>query len=97
MNGKAMSLTVQNSSGSAPVVTLFGELDDGTFAAKMMKEDEVPYTKCWDNAIDQAMVYVAPDDAQLDAIVQALNEGKLHFSALQSYGSSEGGTSEFPI
>lgn len=28
-----------------------------------MNEDEVPYSKYWENAVDQAMVYIVPDDA----------------------------------
>ncbi|HJV83904.1 MAG TPA: hypothetical protein VJ698_00395 [Noviherbaspirillum sp.] len=92
-----MSLTVQNSSGSNPVVTLFGQLGDGRFAGKRMHEDEVPYARYWDNAIDQAMVYIAPSDEQLDAILEALSEGKLAFSRLQDYGAAGGGTSDFPV
>ena len=92
-----MSLTVDNTHPGDPVVTLFGQLIDGSYVAKKMHEDDVPYTRYWDNALDQVMVYVVPDDAQLDAIVQALNAGKLDYNTLQDYGSAGGGTSTFPI
>lgn len=92
-----MTITVKNSSGSNPVVTLFGMLGDGAYTAKLMHEDEVPYAKYWDNAVDQVMVYVEPDDAQLDQIVQALNDGKLDYASLQQYGQAGGGTSELPV
>jgi hypothetical protein len=95
--GTIMSLTVDNTHPDDPVVTLFGQLIDGSYVAKKMHEDAVPYTRYWKNALDQVMVYVVPDDAQLDAIVQALNAGKLDYSTLQDYGSAGGGTSTFPI
>jgi len=92
-----MSLTVDNTQPGDPVVTLFGQLDDGSYVAKKMHEDEVPYARYWKNALDQVMVYIVPDDAQLNAIVQALNDGKLDYETLQDYGSAGGGTSTLPI
>lgn len=92
-----MGMTVQNSSGSNPVVTLFGQLNDGNFAGKRMHEDEVPYVRYWDNAIDQSMVYIVPSDEQLNVILQALHDGNLAFSTLQEYGGAGGGNSELPI
>lgn len=92
-----MSITVRNSSGGNPVVTLFGMLDDGTYRAEKMHEDEVPYPTYWDDAIDQVMVYVEPDDEQLATLVSALNDGELDYKKLQDYGSAGGGESEFPI
>lgn len=64
---------------------------------RVMAEGEAPYGKCWDNAIDQRMVYINPDAAQLKAIVQALNEGRLDYESLQNYGGTKGGVSEFPV
>jgi len=92
-----MTLTVKNTNHEAPVVTLFGQLDDGTYVAKKMHEDEVPYAKYWKNALGQVMVYIVPDAAQLDAIVQALNEGRLDYNTLQDYGSAGGGNSILPV
>lgn len=92
-----MSLKVKNTCGDPPIVTLFGQLRDGTFAAKTMPEDEVPYSQYWENGIDQVMVYIAPDEEQLKAIVRALNEGRLNYSTLQQFGTAEGGTSTLPI
>ncbi|TCS39302.1 hypothetical protein EDC30_101258 [Paucimonas lemoignei] len=92
-----MTITVRNSVESAPKVTLFGQLANGKFAAKVMNEDEAPFGKCWDNAIDQRMVYIVPDIDQLDAIVRALNEGRLDYDTLQDYGGTGGGVTELPI
>lgn len=92
-----MPMNVRNSTADAPRVTLFGQLDDGKFVARRMAEDEVPFTKCWEHAVDQVMVYIQPDDDQLARIVEALNQGKLPFARLQEWGSTQGGTSELPI
>lgn len=92
-----MSITVKNTTPDTPLVTLFGELRDGSFVAKVMREDAVPYGHRWDNEIDQAMVYIVPNDEQLSAILAALNERRLPFDRLQDYGSSAGGTSEMPV
>jgi hypothetical protein len=92
-----MSITVKNTNPDSPLVTLFGELRDGTFVAKIMREDSVPYGHRWDNEIDQVMVYIVPDEQQLAAIVKALNERRLPFGDLQNYGSSAGGTSTVPV
>jgi hypothetical protein len=87
-----MSIVVRNTRPEQPRVTLFGQLDDGGYAASVMDEDAVPYTLYWDNAIDQAIVYIEPDDEQLERVVTALNEGKLEFARLQEFGASSGGT-----
>lgn len=92
-----MTITVRNSVESAPRVTLFGQLTNGKYAAKVMNEDEAPFGKCWENAIDQRMVYIVPDIDQLDAIVRALNEGRLDYATLQDYGGTGGGVTELPI
>jgi len=92
-----MSITVKNTTPQSPLVTLFGELRDGRFVAKVMREDAVPYGHRWENEIDQAMVYIVPDDEQLAAIIRALDERRLAFSDLQNYGSSAGGTSVMPV
>lgn len=92
-----MDLTVKNTCRDTLVVTLFGQLRDGSYAAKTMREDEVPYSRYWENGIDQVMVYIAPDEEQLQAILRALNEGRLNYSTLQQFGTAEGGTSTLPI
>ena len=92
-----MSIVVPNTRPDVPRVTLFGQLDDGTYAARVMDEDAVPYKRCWDNAIDQVMVYIEPDDDQLAHMLAALNDGRLEFSRLQDFGSSGGGTSTIPV
>ncbi|HWJ96133.1 MAG TPA: hypothetical protein VNT33_15510 [Telluria sp.] len=92
-----MGITVKNTTPDNPIVTLFGELRDGTFVAKVMREDAVPYGHRWDNELDQAMVYIVPDDQQLRTILAALHERRLPFNKLQDYGSSAGGTSEIPV
>lgn len=92
-----MSITVRNTTSRTPLVTLFGELRDGRFVARVMREDSVPYGHRWENEIDQVMVYIVPDDEQLASIIAALNDRRLAFSDLQNYGSSAGGTSVLPI
>lgn len=92
-----MTTTVQNTRPDAPTVTLFGRLDDGTYAAEVMAETSVPYSTYWDNALEQVVVYIEPDDKQLQQVVSALNEGRLDFSALQNYGSANGGSSTLPV
>ncbi|GAB3414368.1 hypothetical protein NX774_00105 [Massilia agilis] len=92
-----MSITVKNTTPATPMVTLFGELRDGRFVAKVMREDAVPYGHRWENEIDQAMVYIVPNDEQLARILAALQERRLEFGDLQNYGSSAGGTSELPV
>ncbi len=92
-----MNLTVSNSRPEHPVVTLFGQLDNGSYVARVMEETQVPYRRCWDNALDQVMVYIEPDDKQLEAMLNALNNGTLDYSTLQNYGASTGGTSTIPV
>lgn len=92
-----MPITVQNTRPDEPTVTLFGHLDDGTYAAEVMAETSVPYSSYWDNAIEQVAVYIEPDDEQLQRVVAALNEGRLDFSILQEFGSANGGQSTLPV
>ncbi len=92
-----MEITVNNTNPNDPRVTLFGELQDGSFAAKVMAETAVPYRRYWDNEIEQLIVYIVPDDDQLDAILKALHERRLPFKSLQDYGSVSGGSSKIPV
>ncbi|MFL6672670.1 MAG: hypothetical protein ACJ8LG_05175 [Massilia sp.] len=91
-----MSITVKNTTAQTGRVTLFGELQDGSFAAKVMAETDVPYGHFWKHEVDKVMVYIEPDEAQLKAILAALNERRLPFSELQDYGGATGGTSTIP-
>lgn len=92
-----MPITVKNTTSDKTKVTLFGELQDGTFEAKIMAEADVPYTRVWDNEIEQRMIYIEPDPEQLKAILAALNERRLSIEALTEFGSVEGGTSDIPV
>jgi hypothetical protein len=92
-----MSITVKNTSAQNGRITLFGELQDGSFAGKVMAETEVPYGHYWNNEIDKVMVYIEPDEQQLGAILAALNARRLPFNELQNYGASSGGTSTIPV
>jgi hypothetical protein len=92
-----MSITVKNTTTDTTRVTLFGELQDGTFEAKIMAETDVPYTRCWDNEIEQRIIYIQPDPDQLKAILKALNERRLSLDQLQEFGSIGGGTSDIPV
>lgn len=92
-----MASVVNNSRPDEPFVTLFGMLDDGSYDARVMSETSVPYSPYWENGIAQVMVYIEPDDEQLDRMFAALNDGRLDFSTLQNFGSSNGGTSTIPI
>jgi len=92
-----MGITVKNTTPDTAKVTLVGEMMDGSFDAKVMTETDVPYTKYWDNELEQRIVYLNPDPEQLKSIVAALNERRLSLDDLQNFGSSAGGTSELPI
>ena len=92
-----MGIIVKNTTPDSAKITLVGEMMDGSFDAKVMGETDVPYTKYWDNELEQRIVYLHPDPDQLKAIVAALNEGRLTLDALQDFGSSAGGESELPI
>lgn len=89
-----MSITVNNTTPDTVRITLFGELDDGSFAAKVMTETDVPYTPYWNNQIEQRIVYIEPDQEQLKTILAALDERRLTLDQLQEAGSAGGGTSE---
>ena len=92
-----MSITVKNTTPDTTRVTLFGELRDGSFDAKIMAETDVPYTRCWDNQIEQRIVYIQPDPDQLKAILAALNDRRLSLEQLQEFGGVGGGMSEIPV
>lgn len=92
-----MGTTVKNTTPDTAKVILVGEMMDGSFDAKVMSETDVPYTKYWDNELEQRIVYLHPDADQLKAIVVALNERRLSLDDLQDFGSSAGGESELPI
>lgn len=92
-----MGMTVKNTMPDTARIMLVGEMMDGSFDAKVMGETDVPYTKYWDNELEQRIVYLHPDEEQLESIVAALNDGRLTLDALQDFGSSAGGESELPI
>lgn len=92
-----MGITVKNTRPDTARVTLVGEMMDGSFDARVMAETDVPYTKYWDEELEQRIIYLNPDPEQLAAIVAALNDGRLSLDALQDCGSSAGGESELPI
>ena len=93
---QARTLAVKNSRARAPRVVLFGQLADGQFVAKRLAEDEVPYTEAWPDTVAQVMVYIEPDDAQLERMLAALRDGRLEFPKLQEFGGLDGGTSTVP-
>lgn len=92
-----MGITVRNTTPDTARITLVGEMMDGSFDARVMAETDVPYTKYWDNELEQRIIYLHPDPEQLQAIVAALNDGRLTLDALQEFGSSDGGSSDLPI
>lgn len=92
-----MSITVSNTQPDTPSVTLFGRMNDGTYRAKVMNETDVPYSLYWENSREQVMVYIHPNEDQLQAIVTALNEERLDYSSLQDFGDASGGTSIIPV
>ena len=47
--------------------------------------------------IYNSLVYISPDEEQLQAILTALNERRLPFGDLQNYGAAGGGTSTIPV
>jgi hypothetical protein len=92
-----MTITVKNTTADSTRVTLVGELQDGSFDARLMAETDVPYTRCWDNQVEQRIIYIQPDPEQLKAILAALNERRLTLDQLQEFGSAGGGTSDIPV
>jgi len=92
-----MGITVNNTTADSTRVLLVGEMMDGSFDAKVMAETDVPYTKYWDDELEQRIVYLNPDPEQLKAIVAALNDRRLSLDALQDLGGSDGGTSDLPL
>jgi hypothetical protein len=92
-----MTITVKNTTPDTTRVTLVGELQDGSFDARLMAETDVPYTRCWDNEVEQRIIYIQPDPEQLEAILAALNERRLTLDQLQEFGSAGGGTSDIPV
>ncbi len=92
-----MNITVANTLPDTARITLVGEMQDGSFKAKVMTETDVPYTPYWGNLLEQRIIYIQPDDEQLTSILAALNEGRLSLDELQNYGSSDGGTSAIPV
>lgn len=92
-----MNITVQNTVPDTARITLVGELHDGSFKARVMTETDVPYTPYWDNLLEQRIVYIEPDDGQLDSILDALNTRRLSLDELQNFGGSDGGTSSIPV
>ena len=92
-----MELTVTNSTTASTLVTVFAEMEGGRYVAKVMPETDVPYTPYFENELDQVIVYIAPSEEQLQAILAALNERRLAFGELQNYGAAGGGTSVIPV
>jgi hypothetical protein len=92
-----MDITVRNTTPDTTRVMLVGEMQDGTFKAKVMAETDVPYTPYWEHQVEQRMIYIQPDPEQLKSIVAALNERRLSLDQLQSFGSAGGGESQIPV
>lgn len=92
-----MDITVRNTTPDTTRVMLVGEMQDGTFKAKVMAETDVPYTPYWEHQVEQRMIYIQPDAEQLKAIVAALNDRRLTLDQLQSFGSVGGGESQIPV
>jgi len=92
-----MNMTVRNTTPDTTRVMLVGEMQDGTFKAKVMAETDVPYTPYWEHLVEQRTIYLQPDPEQLQAIVAALNERRLTLDQLQDFGSIGGGESDLPV
>jgi hypothetical protein len=97
IQGARMNIKVSNTNPDTARITLFGEMPDGTFNAKVMTEADVPYTPYWEDQLEQRMIYIQPDPDQLKAIVKALNERRLTLDQLQDFGGSGGGMSDIPV
>lgn len=92
-----MNMTVKNTTPDTTRVMLVGEMQDGTFKAKLMAETDVPYTPYWEHQVEQRMIYLQPDADQLARIVTALNERRLTLDQLQDFGGAGGGESDLPL
>jgi len=92
-----MDITVRNTTTDKTRVLLVGEMQDGSFKAKVMTETDVPYTPYWEHQLEQRTIYIQPDPEQLASIVAALNERRLTLDQLQDFGSIGGGDSHIPV
>jgi hypothetical protein len=92
-----MNMTVKNTTPDTTRVLLVGEMQDGSFKAKVMAETDVPYTPYWEHLVEQRTIYLQPDPEQLQAIVAALNERRLTLDQLQDFGGAGGGESDLPV
>lgn len=92
-----MDITVRNTTSDTTRIMLVGEMQDGTFKAKVMAETDVPYTPYWEHQVEQRMIYIQPDPEQLKAILAALNDRRLTLDQLQSFGGAGGGESQIPV
>ena len=92
-----MDITVKNTTPDTTRVMLVGEMQDGTFKAKVMTETDVPYTPYWEHQVEQRMIYIQPDPEQMKAILAALNDRRLTLDELQNFGSAGGGESQIPV
>jgi len=92
-----MNITVKNTTPDTTRVTLVGEMQDGSFQAKVMAETDVPYTPYWEHQVEQRMIYIQPDPEQLKSILAALNARRLTLDQLQDFGGAGGGESQIPV
>jgi hypothetical protein len=92
-----MNMTVKNTTPDTTRVLLVGEMQDGSFKAKVMAETDVPYTPYWEHLVEQRTIYLQPDPEQLQAIVAALNDRRLTLDQLQDFGGAGGGESDLPV
>jgi hypothetical protein len=92
-----MNMTVKNTTPDTTRVTLVGEMQDGTFKAKVMAETDVPYTPYWEHQVEQRMIYLQPDPDQLARIVPAPTGRRLTRDQLQDFGGAGGGESDLPV
>lgn len=92
-----MNISVKNTTSDTTRVMLVGEMQDGSFKAKVMPETDVPYTPYWEHQVEQRMIYLQPDPDQLARIVTALNERRLTLDQLQDFGGAGGGQSDLPV
>ena len=77
-----MGITVKNTTPDTAKITLVGEMMDGSFDARVMAETDVPYTKYWDNELEQRIDVVpvghragAVDDDEFGRIRRAQDAG----------------------
>lgn len=73
------------------------KMEDGSFTAETQLPVFLQAEKMFSRSIEEMNVSISPYSKQLEAIVEALNDGRLSLSDLEDIGGSSGGYSVLDI